>query len=238
MEKARTVLGKRIQNYPRFFSDNCLNSLFVVASSKRDWSINEGYTHHGAHMTYTFDFKSTPLSYSDALEKLESDATFRQILHSAFKECQHPCYIWETVPVQQSTLHQTEFKIALIKANETGASTRNSTLMEFCRSEKTSIVKLNLSSNEMHVGPNLHKKCYKHISEFMRKAPEHIVDEFWIEVSRNVRGVLKELPRDYVCVSARPFNKLSWAFAAIDNKVQENIHEAFKKVKSTVDMWR
>lgn len=225
------------------------SNLHGEGSKKYDWSITEGFNNHGQIMKYHFTYEDTLLTYSHALVKLNNDPTFRKILASVFRDCQHDTFVWETVPVWKEKVDDTIFEVAFVNVsseevddcnNKTSdAETSDISRMLETRNEEI-FVRYDHSQTEFSaVIPNsfVNKefRSFYHIGEFMRNAPETDIDEFWKSIGKATTEVLEENPKKMICLSSNHIispSLVPWMYARIDLNAEKYLHQLYKTSQS------
>jgi hypothetical protein len=138
-------------------------------------------------------------SYSDALQLLESDASFRVALTSVLREQQTvmPAYFWECSPFTANTIDIIPFEFVTLPATVllTRRPDKKSFEEKFRQgSESDAVAFPSLGGDAMLIAPVPHEgiadEAYMHLATFVQRAEEHQVDALWQTVAHTIRKQL------------------------------------------------
>ena len=105
------------------FTSDCSPSI------KSKYTTRENFEDHGRLLIYDFAYKSKPITFKEAIVRLQQDKIFRELMSDTFVTTQHTTpYVWETIPVSQNTLSRTEFKFVLVRDDSIN-KTRNTEIV-------------------------------------------------------------------------------------------------------------
>merc|ERR1712194_812154 len=155
--------------------------------------------------------RDDPFTWADFISSLQADApAVRKLLTTVLRErVPFDAFFWECPPVTWASARARRFEFVAIDAphlRHISADTEPfAEFIDKLQGQAIATSFLNLGRDSMLVAPaqaSADVETYKHISAFVRKAPEEQIDFFWRELGRAIEQRFKTVsPKTTVWVS-------------------------------------
>ena len=180
-------------------------------------------------LRYRLIQESRPLSWSDVVDRWQSDHSFRSFFISILVDAPFPAYFWETPPVTVATTNN-EFEFVLVDSPQLEGVRPNVQAFAkyFASAESgTSVVEFpNLGGDAHLVVPCPRKplSAYSQISAFARGAPNDQQHELWAMVGATLERQLGPKP---VWLNTSGLG-IYWLHIRLDSTPKYYTHEPYK----------
>ncbi|CAM9412927.1 unnamed protein product [Phaeothamnion confervicola] len=187
---------------------------------------------------FTVERDGAAISWADAIASWQTSAPFRDCFIEALKSSPFMAFFWETVPLTEASKNR-RFEFALTDATRGLARVEaepEAFAEHIADGRDTDGVQsfYNLGRDAVLVVPcqNGPADNYKHLANFVRKAPPTQVHAFWEQVGSTVERTLGErsaqAPRQPTWVSTAG-QGVYWLHVRLDTRPKYYKHDAFRR---------
>ena len=187
---------------------------------------------------YTITSDANPLRYSEVLQLLQNDESFRSFFISLLRDSPFTAYRWETPPVN-STMITRPFEFVLINSATLARKPDSNTYAAYFNDDgpDEGVVKFpSLGKDSLLIVPSPRgpEEAYGHLAAFMRQAPDAQVHSLWQVVGETVEQQLSEKPLSKKPLSKKPLwlstagGGVSWLHVRLDSRPKYYGFEPYK----------
>jgi hypothetical protein len=182
----------------------------------------------GGGLRFTITLESSPVSYSEVLQRWRLDADFRSFFNALLANCQFSAFRWETPAITTKTA-QRQFEFVLLDSPELAREPDPDAFASHFRdaqAEQLVVEFPNLRGDATLVVPypKTDPNSYGHIAAFVRTAPEPQRQALWELVGVAMERRLNAQP---VWLSTAGAG-VSWLHVRLDNRPKYYGYEPYR----------
>jgi len=165
------------------------------------------------------------LTFNDFLRLLVESKEFRAFFNELLSSSKYSAYRWETPSVSQNSLNK-DFSFVLVNSPGLIRKIDRISFQEHFTKSDSIVVSPNLSGDATMIipTPGTDGMEYGHLADFVRKAPQQIIHQFWKKVGEEMLLGLQKRK----CWLSTAGAGVSWLHLRIDSKPKYYTYAPFR----------